>query len=305
MKIFRIMTLVALAALLSSAFTACDSTTTDPVDTDPVLERPTNLRAGSADGATFLSWTASIDESASNFGSYEISILNQSTNETLAPRTAGKGITSLRVDGLTNGVRYLFTIRSLTNLGKEGTTYSMVEWSPAARQNTDNNGLPIKVYATTSSSFNSAIDLYNDLGKAEVIPQSGQVFQDRGDMYVFAASATSALEVISPDQANNKGMATQFSSVAPLDFDNLDGQLAADPPADATYSLNKLTIATGSATAGRIYFGRIVRGTDKFYFRMLVKKGSAGSLIQGTGNDRFVEMAVSFQNAPNNPFAKK
>jgi hypothetical protein len=303
MKIFRMMTLVALAAMFSSAFTACDNST-DPIDTDPVVAAPTNLKAASADGAILLTWTASYDESADNFGSYELSILNKSTNETLAPRTAGKGITSIRVDGLTNGVRYQFTLRSLTNLGKESSSFASVEWSPAVRQNTDNNGLVIKVYATTSS-FNSAIDLYNDAFKAEVIPQSGQVFRDRGDLYVYAAGTTSALEIISPDQANNKGMETQFSSSTPLDFDNLDGQLSSDPPAEGTYNLNKLTIATGSATSGRIYFGRIIRGTDKFYFRMLIKKGSGGSLIQGSGNDRFIEMAVSFQNAPNNPFAKK
>ncbi len=305
MKIFRMMTLFALVALLSSAFTACDDNTTDPIDSDPVVAAPTNLMAASADGATFLTWDASIDESASNFGSYEISILNKSTNETLAPRTAGMGITSIRVDGLTNGIRYVFTMRSLTDLGKESTNFASVEWSPAARQNTDSNGLPIKVYATTSTSFNSAIDLYNDQGKAEIIPQSGQIFKDRGDMYVFASSSSSTLSIISPDQANNKGMETQFSNVAPVDVDNLDGQLATEPPADNSYTQKELTLNNGTVTAGRVYFGRLVRGTDMFYFRMLVKKGSNGSLVQGSGSDRYVEMAVSFQNAPNNPFSKK
>ena len=50
----------------------------------------------------------------------------------------------------------------MTTLGNESTDFATVKWSPAVRQTTDNNGLPIKVYATTSSSFNSAIDLYND-----------------------------------------------------------------------------------------------------------------------------------------------
>ncbi|MBR9975637.1 MAG: fibronectin type III domain-containing protein [Bacteroidetes bacterium] len=304
MKHFRILTMIALAALLTAGFTACDDNTTDPVDTDPVLAAPTNLKAASAHGAVFLSWTASFDENESNFGSYKITVTNNTTGETLAPRTAGKGINSIRVDGLTNGVRYQFTIRSVTDLGKDGTTFATIEWSPAVRQNTDKNGLPIKVYATTSTMFNSAIDLYNSNGDAEVIPQIGQIFQDRGDLYVHATNSTSAIEIISPDNANNQGLETQFSSATPLALDDLDGQLAAEPPASATYSIKKLTVQTGSATAGRVFWGRIIRGNDMYYFRLLVKKGSNGSLIQGSGNDRYLEMAVSFQNAPNNPFAK-
>jgi hypothetical protein len=304
MKYFRILTAFALAALLSAGFTACDENTTDPVDNDPVLAAPTNLKAASADGAVFLSWTPSIDESESNFGSYDITVLNKASGQTLAPRTAGKGISSVRIDGLTNGVRYQFTIRSVTNLGKEGTTFATIEWSPAVRHNTDNAGLPIKVYATTSTTFNSAIDLHNEQGRAEVIPQSGQTFKDRGDLYVFASGTTSTLAIISPDQANNQGMETQFSSVAPVDLDNLDGHLATEPPTDGSYTLKQVIVPTGSVSTARVYFGRIVRGSDKYYFRLLVKKGSNGALIQGSGNDRFLEMAVSFQNAPNNPFAK-
>lgn len=299
MKHFRILTMFALAALLTAGFTACDENTTDPVDTDPVLAAPTNLKAASADKAIFLSWTPSVDENESNFGSYEITVFNRSTNETLAPRTAGKGISSIRVDGLTNGVVYQFTIRSVTNLGKEGTTFSSIEWSPAVRQNA------VMVYATTSTSFNSAVDLYNASGAIEVIPQSGQTFKDRGDLYVFASSTSSALEIISPDQANNQGLETQFSTAAPVDMDDLNGQLATEPPASGTYTLKKLTVPTGTATAGRIFWGRIVRDSNMFYFRLIVKKGGNGSLIQGSGNDRFLEMGVSFQNAPNNPFAKQ
>ncbi len=303
MKKFRILGLIALTALFSAAFTACDEDT-NPVDNDPVLAAPSNLKAASADGAIFLNWTASIDESASNFGSYSISILNKATGTTLAPRTAGKGINSMRVDGLTNGVRYQFTIRSVTDLGKDGTTFATVEWSPAPRQNTDKYGVPIKVYATTSTNFDSAVDLYNDSGLAEVIKQSSQIFQDRGDLYVHATSNTSTIEITSPDQANNQGLETQFSNVTPVDIDNLDGQLASEPPSDASFTLKKLTVQTGSAATGRVYFGRLVRGSEKFYFRILVKKGSNGSLIQGSGPDRYLEMVASFQNAPNNPFAK-
>lgn len=304
MKQFRILTMIALAAVLAT-FTACDENTTDPVDTDPAVAAPTNLKAASADGAVFLSWVASVDENADNFGSYNIVILNKSTNETLAPRTVGKGIINVRIDGLTNGVRYQFTVRSVTDLGKESTNFALVEWSPAVRQNIDNTGVPIKVYATTSTSFNSAVDLYNAQGRAEVISQAGDIFRDRGDLYVFASNTTSSLDIISPNQAINTGPETHFSSSGPYDADNLDNLHADQPPANASYTLQQLTIGTSTVSTGKVYFGRIVRGNDMYYFRMLIKRGSNGSLVQGSGNDRYVEMAVSFQNAPNNPFAKQ
>jgi hypothetical protein len=303
MKTTMIRTL-ALALLISVTFVACDEDGDNPITTDPEVAAPTNLMAASADNAVILSWTASLDETADNFGTYDISVLNLATNATLVPKSAPKGATGLTISGLTNGVRYQFTIRSRTDLGNESTDFATIEWSPAFRQNQDVNNFPIKVYATTSTSFNSAIDLYNSNGKAEVIPQSGQTFKDRGDMYVYASSSSSTLSIISPMEANNQGMETQFSNVTPVDVDALDNQLASEPPAGSTYNQKSITLDNAGVSAGRIYWGRLVRGTDFFYFRMLIKKGTNGKLVQGTGNDRFVEMNVSFQNAPNNPFAK-
>jgi len=305
MNKFSLIKTLALAVLITAMFTACDEEDANPITPDPDVQAPTNLRAASADGAVFLTWTASQSESQENFGSYDINILDKSTNQSLAPRTAGKGINSIRIDGLTNGVRYDFTIRSVTTQGKKSADFALIEWSPAVRQNQDAMGLPIKVYATTSTLFNSAIDLYNIDGKAEVIPQSGAEFRDRGDLFLFASSSTSPIILRSPDQASNKGLETQFSTVAPIVTDNLDDQLAATPPLSTTYGLKEFTIGDGTVAAGRVYFGRLVRGNEFYYFRLLIKRGSNNRLVQGSGNDRFIEMAVSFQNAPNNPFAKQ
>ncbi|MCZ7556406.1 MAG: fibronectin type III domain-containing protein [Bacteroidia bacterium] len=304
MKSFAFLKTIALALLVSVSFVACDEES-DPIGSDPDVLAPTNLKAGSADGAVFLNWTASASASASNFNGYEIAILNKATNTALTPISAGAGVTSVRIDGLTNGTRYEFTIRSLTTGGKKSTDFAMIEWSPAPRQALDLNGALIKVYATTSTTFNSAIDIFNAAGKAEVIPQSGAEFRDRGDLYVTAASTTAPLSIKSPDQANNKGMETQFSTVAGIATDDLNTQLASAPPASSSYSLKEITLGDATVAAGMVYFGRLVRGTDQYYFRMLVKRGANGKLVQGSGADRYVEVAFSFQNAPNNPFAKK
>ncbi|HOJ03072.1 MAG TPA: fibronectin type III domain-containing protein [Bacteroidota bacterium] len=305
MKYLATLKALALAVAVSLTLVACDEEDSNPIDADPDVSAPSSLKAASADGAILLSWTASVSESASNFGSYEIAVLNKTTGTTLAPRTAAKGITSLRIDGLKNGDRYEFTVRSLTTAGKKSTGFAQLEWSPAYRQTVDAMGNVIKVYATTSTNFNSGIDLFNADKKAEVIPQSGQIFRDRGDLYVFAENNTSALSIISPDQASNKGLETQFSSVAPADADDLNAHLLGTAPATNSYTLKQFTISDVAVTTGKVYFGRLVRGTDNYYFRMLIKRGSNGKLIQGSGADRYVELVVSFQDAANVPFAKK
>lgn len=299
----RFLIIPALLFGLTVGFSACTEDD-NPVDTDPVVSAPTNLKASSADKAIFLEWDASVDEDASNFGSYDITVFNRTTNDFEIPRNAGAGVHSIRIDGLDNGTRYVFTVRSVTELGKISSDYAEIEWSPAYRQNLDATGKVIKVYATTSTMYNSALDMYNAEGKAEVIAQSGQVFKDRGDMYVYAMNNTSPLMIKSPAEANNKGMETQFSTAAAVMTDNMDAALALDPPSDGSYTLNELTVPAGSVTAGQVFFGRLVRGDGKYYFRMqVVRTGS--SLIQGSGADRYVELKISFQNTPDNPFAKQ
>lgn len=305
MKQFNVLKMFALAILVTVAFTACDEDTDNPVDTDPEVAAPTNLMAASDDGAVYLSWTPSVDESASNFGSYSIDVLNLSNNQSSTPITAGAGISSVRIDGLTNGVQYAFTLRSVTDQGKESTDFAMIEWSPAERNDLDMDNNLIRVYATTSSLPLSGIDLYTDGGQTEVLSQAGTEFQERGDLYVFAASTSDVLKLMSPAEANNQGLETQFSSQAAVETDDLDDQLASEPPATSSYTLSEIQPDNGQVGAGHVFWGRLVRGNDHFYFRLLIKRGSNGRLVQGTGADRYFEMVVSFQNAPNNPFAKK
>jgi hypothetical protein len=283
-------------------FSGCSSNT--PAEpTDPDVAAPTNILAGSADGGVILSWTPSTSESASNFGKYVITGTNESTNKSFTV-VAPKGASKFTVDSLTNGTRYLFVVRSETSQGKQSPDFVQIEWAPAVRQNTDLNGSIITVYATTSKN-NSAVDLYNSLGYAEVIPQSGQTFKDRGSLYVYASDVASAsLSITSPDLANNQGLVTQFSTNSGVAVNSLDDQLATSSPNSNSYTATTISIADAPATSSMVYFGRLVRGTDYYYFRLLVVLGSNGRLVQGSGADRYLQLIVSFQSAANVPFAK-
>lgn len=291
-----------LAVAVALAFApACDEDSTGPVDAD--VTAPTKLRASSADEAVILNWQPSASEGQDNFGGYKIVVLNTDNNQSFfenAPK--GSGFT---VQNLENGTRYKFTVRAVTSQDKESADAATIDWAPAIRRDVNQDEQPIRVYATTSTAFNSGVDLFNASGVCEVIPQSGQEFKDRGDLFVYAPNETSNFLVIrSPSAATgNPGLETQFSTVF-YDADDLDEHFTTTAPSTATYTSAEVTITNAAVNSGKIVYGRLSRGTEYNYFRLLVKRGANGKLVQGSGADRYLELVVSFQLVRNVPFAK-
>ncbi|MDX9759586.1 MAG: fibronectin type III domain-containing protein [Bacteroidota bacterium] len=295
-KYFRMLLLTTLLIFA----TACDEETTGPIDAD--VSPPTDLRAASDNEAIILDWKPSVSESQDNFGGYRVTVRNPETNQSFfenAPKGSGH-----RIENLSNGTRYEITVHAVTSQDKASADAPMIEWAPAIRRDVNQLNQEIRVYATTSTTFNSAVDLFNASGICEVIPQVGDIFRDRGDLYVHAPNETSNFLVIkSPSTANNQGLETQFSTVF-YNADDLDAQFATTPPAIATYTTAEVTIPNSSVTTGKVVYGRLKRGTDHYYFRLLVKKGDNGKLVQGSGADRYLEFVVSYQHVRNIPFAK-
>jgi hypothetical protein len=296
-KQFRVLLVIALLAFA----TACDEESTGPVDAD--VSAPTNLRAASASEAVILNWTPSASEGQDNFGGYKVTVLNKETNQSFfenAPKGNGHTVT-----GLSNGTRYQITVRAVTSLDKESADAASIEWAPAVRRDVNQDGQEIRVYSTTSTSFNSGVDFFNASGVCEVIPQASQIFKDRGDLFVYAPNETSNFMVLrSPSAAVNfTGLETQFSTVS-YDNDDLDAQYVTTPPATGTYTAPEVTITNATVSTGKVVYGRLKRGTDYYYFRLLVKRGANGKLVQGSGADRYLELVVSYQHIRNVPFAK-
>jgi len=289
------------AVVLVFSLTACDDDGPSGPD-DPDVAAPTNLRASSADEALVLSWTPSASEAQDNFDGYKLHVENQSSFEYFyenAPPGNGHFIS-----GLSNGTRYIVSVRAVTKSGKESPTEVKIEWVPATRRSVDAGGQTIRVYATTSTTFNSAIDLFNPDGKAEVIPQASELFRTRGSLFVYAPDATSNFLVMrSPHTAGNQGLETQFSTVT-YDADDLDEHFATTPPATHTYTRSDMSITAAPIALGKVVYGRLKRGTVNYYFRLLVKRDANGRMVQGSGLDRYLELVVSYQHISNIPFAK-
>mgnify|MGYP003573329451 CR=1 FL=1 len=304
-RLFYSLMMVSFLGMLTVGFTGC--TDDDPVSPGEVdVERPTNLKAYSDERSVGLSWSPSDSETDAAFAGYTVKYLEAGTTDTML-HTDGPGNGTI-VSNLTNGVRYEFLVFGRTTSGNISASYAKILWSAAARQTSDIDNNVIKVYSTWSTN-NSAIDIYNDAGKAEVIPQADvgdNPFITRGDLYVTSPLVDDAfLEIKSPDLANNKGLVTEFSSANPIAINNLNEYGQTTPPIASSYSLKSLTISANATQDGAMYFGRIKRGAGTyFYFRMLILRGQDGSLVQGTGADRYVELEFSYQSTAGNQFAK-
>ena len=284
----------------------------DPITpTEDPVEPPSNLEAYSDEGAVGISWAPSTSEAQSNFAGYTILVIDVAADDTAQTIEVGPGNGHI-VTNLANGVIYRFEIFGRSTSDNLSSTYRFIRWAPASRHTQDNENMTITVYATSSLTEDSGLDIYNAAGLSEVIPQASQDFVDRGDLYVDGAVGNSYLEIKGPQTATNfQGMPTRFASsttgILSESADNLSEQTDTAPPLASDYTATGIVISDAPVAQGKVYFGRLERGStaaDYQYFRMLVKRGSNGSLVQGTGTERYVELEFSFQTEPGVQFSK-
>ncbi|MEK6650053.1 MAG: hypothetical protein AABY75_03695 [Bacteroidota bacterium] len=79
---------------------------------------------------------------------------------------------------------------------------------------------------------------------------------------------------------------------------------AVAPPDTTTYSSGNtsFSIDNSSIATSKILF---FKANDGNYGRLLVKRQSNGTLIGGTSPDRFLELEVSYQTTPYNPYSRR
>lgn len=303
MTSFRYKTLVCATLFLGLVAGACSDSGGPVAPDEPDLAPPYNVRAYSDDSTIGLTWDRSVDEGRSGFGKYQLTLWDKTSGDTVRTEAA-KGTSTLRIRRLINGDRYEISMASVSSGGRKGTLSTTVEWAPAKRVLRDINGNAIRVF-TTVSTLPSGVDLLADSAHAEVLNLVSPAFAARADLYVYAANFVGIVQLMNPqNSAVNPGQLTKFSSVPGVAAASLNDAPATSSPASATYTLDAITIDNGAADKGVIYFGRTQRGTAWYYFRVFVKS-AGGTLIQGSGPDRYLELEASFQSGRNVPFAKR
>ncbi len=292
-----LMTKSALAALLlASGFLACNKSednTTNP--TGPTLSAPTNLQAYSASVTSVgLQWTLSASESDAAFDHYSLKV-KDNTGAVVTTQTLSKGNSQTVVTGLTEGVVYTFVLRSADSGVYLSPDSASVQWSPAKRLTTDNQGgPPIQVYEFASSAGASGLQFYSQSSGAALTQSLSSSNPDRilSDLFLQTdGTGNIVLENMALlSLANGKNT---FLSTTTTDADNLDNPQAT-PPVSTTYTSNTYIVPSSAVSTSKILYAKST--TDNKYVRILLMRNpSTGTLIYSTSPNRYIKVQISYQ----------
>lgn len=301
----------ALVALMGVAATGCNENPTDPVNPG-TLGAPTGLQASSMSATSVgLRWNA-----VTGATSYLVSwtpVGNpaaQSGNVTVST-------TSAAANNLTAGVRYTFSVQGV-NADGNGTAATM-DWAGAGRYTQNTGGADAANPSTTlriyefDSQYGSGVVLNPALGG----PKTVSTVVERPGLVQLAIFVTGDNVIIGsaggfPEYrgVNNPAKFDQnvFISNTTFAVNSLNEWYVANPI--NTYidsvdgNVSAFTIPNASTNVGQGFFVRIGTAGAYNYARVLVKTGANNRILQGSGNNRYVELEVSYQTTPNLPFAK-
>lgn len=303
MKKFKLLSLLAFFALSSFFFVGCEEED-NPLSSDkPIPTAPTNLRATSASATSvMLRWDKSIHEDSTWFAGYELTITG---GNPIAPKTITK-TQPYEVTGLEAGVVYTFTLKAVNTDNKKSPESAPVVWSPAARFETAD----IKMYVFESSN-GSGLSLYDATNKKPMNLKAADKakwhlgFDSRNNKLMFGpaaginigTAAPTATVEISDEYWEEDAFNAIFipSTTAPNKFDLSKMTFSAEP-----YDIKEM-----NSSKSIVYIVRIkeAASTNWNYAKVMVVRGTTG-FLQGTGNDAYIQLKVSYQTAANVPYAK-
>jgi hypothetical protein len=284
------------ATILLLLIGACSSTD-NPVTPETPLKPPSNLMAYSKDkDQVGLTWTTSTDESATNFGSYQLRV---KTGGTVVGGSyyPAKGSVSYTITGLTEGTIYDFVLSTKTSSGTVGDSV-VVKWAPASRIVGDQSGKALQLYEWQSSKP-SGLDLKNSAGYAEMVSMAGTLKTQADVLFGYPyVNDKVDLGIENPAVESASLKSTKISTVT-YNTNTLDDPKTA-PPGTETYTKDVLEIEKTTVSTGRIVFLKTQEGN---YVRVLITNKN-GFMIQGTSPDRYLEVLVSYQSVTGVPYAK-
>lgn len=294
-------TQIIIAVLL---FSACEETTTTP--DNPLVAGPDSMKATSLNETTVrLRWKLSSDESKTYFKDYVLFI----TPGAFQPKVISKGTNTIDINGLTDGTIYTFELKSRNIDDKESATSAKIQWSPAFRFTTNVNDEPIRVYETASQ-LGSGLQLFEpNSGKPKTLKVASGEFWNLG-LYTKnnEVSIYSATYMYNQNLYNFPSAPSYVTEISEDLFltNTLDNVFDSQALSAKNFSTNYFIDLTDPDYRNGVVF--IVRTkqtgqTDWNYAKVLVKPGTSG-LLQGTPDNRYIELVISYQKKAGVPYAK-
>lgn len=300
-KLSLFLLLIFLSVML---FSACEETTT--TTDNPLVTGPDSMKATSLNETTVrLRWKISADESKTYFKDYVLYV----TPGAFQPKVINKGTNTIDITGLTDGTIYTFELKARNVDDKESVTSAKIQWSPAFRFTTNVNDEPIRIYETASQ-LGSGLQIYEpNSGKPKTLKVASGEFWNLGlytknnDVSIYTATyiytqslynfptAPSYITEISEDIFITNTLDNVFDSQA-LSAKNFSTDYYLDLT-DPDFQ-NGVVFIVRTKQSGQ---------TDWNYAKVLVKPGTSG-LLQGSADNRYVELIVSYQKKAGIPYAK-
>lgn len=292
MKRFNVST--ALFAMLFLGFVAFGCNEND----DPITPgtnapaAPTGLRA-TAKSATeiILKWNA--PAATPQTAGYELTVTPGGA--TPIQITTGT-VTTLTVGSLTEGTEYTFSLKAKGTDGKASAA-ATVKWAPAKRSGV------LRLYSSKSTTFGSGLDLSNAGGVPEVlkIDEGGKwdiAFDDKNLDSIAIGSPYESRYIVDATLKFPNGNTPKKTLVSTLRYSNassLDDIFESTMLDAGTRERMQLLNTTNG-------FAFVVKTEEGNYAKILVL-ANGGKIIQGSGNDTYIEVQVSYQSTPNVPYA--
>lgn len=300
MKLLNFKSLFAALVLAAMAFSACSESTSPAGNNGNAPNAPTKLMATSKDANSILiSWTPSTSESNTDFAGYWVTV----TPGLFQSQLISKGQNPFSITNLTEGTVYTITVAAQNSNGDRSTAATVI-WSPASRFQ---GSQALQVYSYNSSK-GSGINLWDASAngpKVLTVANKAQWdlgFDDQNGMVKFGSASQVSFGSGTPTSITE--VSTEYFPANSLD-ETFDSQ-AMDTYAGYSQRLQDMTVFTGDNKGVVLY----VRTKDNssaawHYAKVLIKRNTTNnSFVFGSGNDKYLNLEISYQNGENVPYAR-
>ena len=298
-----------LAVLLLSlfVFTACEETEDGPLNpsTSNYPTAVTGLAAGCADENTIIfAWDEHNQNAESWFKDFLITIRAEGSIDSTTVVLA-KTATEYKFENAVEGTIYNFSIVGRNDDNEYRTSsIATIQWATASQFKKNDNNADIKVYGS-SSDFGSGLQLYNEDGEA---PKVWKI-ASQANWNLGLSTKNNQVKFGSASALGYSNLTTcadaEITSLFNVDVDKLGDVVFEEKPATFTYSKKTIDLLNDpiavKATKGVMFF---VRTLDKKHYAKILILKKNGSFLQGSGDDQYVQVYVSYQKVENVPFAK-
>ncbi|MFC2130632.1 fibronectin type III domain-containing protein [Bacteroidota bacterium] len=261
---------------------------------------PTNIMATSIDDKTIaLEWTLSADDASNSFVGYRLFINTESPID-YDPHTS-----TATIENLTEGMVYTFDLYAIGTYGTEEliSEVTSVQWSPASRFIEDFDEGPLRLYESASTLYGSGLQLYNTEDEA---PKNLKVaggddwdlgLYTSGGVIEFGSAANILAQYSSysgtPKKCEISSTYYEVSSLSEV-YDSQALDLGHE------FSEGIIDLEALNTMMNVVFIVR-TNSPEWNYAKVMVINN--GGFLQGTADNRYIEVEVSYQKVSGVPYA--